>query len=541
MTSSAAVRTMTLPDHRHVVMRLVAAVLAFALAGVVLVAPGARAASSGDLVPTTLSVSQHATWWPAGERHLDVRVTTPDGALVHDGRLRAEVDGIDYAGSSTWASGRLPIHAEFPAAGTYPVTVRYLPAAGYAAAEWTGTVEVSEATVPTTTTILDAPEELHYGDKGGVEVQVTAPDGHLPSGVVELWSLSTGALVDQERPDADGRARLSLGDLAPGASSLEVVFVPHGGLQRSRAPLTVSVLRAERELDAWVVGGGDVHPYDTWWKVAVDVPDVDRVEGTLELYDGKRRLGRLWAGEVPHRREVFVIDSDALDPGRHRLEVRLTGSPYVENTRAEVSIRVAKVTSGVRATKKRPMRWGVDHRLLVTTGAKNSSSVNDGHFTTGTVTVYKGRTKVGSAKIRREGRTTVHIDGHRLPVGKTKLRIVYAGDSRYGSSTTYKTVRVRKATTKVRAKVVDKTVNGPQRARVKVRVKSPSDVVPSGKITIRADGKIVKQVRLKKKHDGSRKVKLPRLSDGHHVIKVVYTGSPKTKRSVKKNLHVWVR
>src|SRR5690606_21428445 len=172
------------------------------------------------------------------------------------------------------------------------------------------------------------------------------------------------------------------------------------------------------------------------------------------------RLARIRPWEQRNRTEVFVIDSDVLDPGKHRLEVRLTGSPYVADTSTEVVLRVAKVESGVWATEKRSMRWGVDHRLLVTTGAKISSAVNDGHFTTGTVTVYKGRTEVGSEKIRREGRTTVRIDGHRLPVGKTTLRVVYAGDSRYGSSTTYETVRVRKAKTKLRATVKDTTVNG---------------------------------------------------------------------------------
>lgn len=532
---------MPIPDPRQAVVRLLAAVVAFALAGVVVVVPGARAATPDDLIPTTVSVSQYDTWWPAGERHLDVRVTTPDGELVHDGGLRAEVDGIDYSGSSTWASGRLPIHAEFPSAGTYPVTVRYLPADGYAAAEWTGTVEVSEGTVETTTTVVDAPDELHYGDRGEVDVQVAARGQYLPRGVVELWSLDTGEFVDQEQVGAEGRARLLLRDVAPGNEAFEVVFVPYGGLQRSRAPLTVPVLKAERDLDAWVVGGSEVHPYDTWWKVAVDVPDVDRLGGTLALYDGDRRLARIRPDEEHERTEVLVIESDVLDPGTHRLEVRLTGSPYVADTSAEVVLRVAKVESSVRATEKRRMRWGIDHRLLVTTGAETSSAVNDGHFTTGTVTVYQGRTKIGSEKIRREGRTTVRIDGHRLPVGRTKLRVVYGGDSRYDSSTTYETVRVRKAKTKVRAKVVDTTVNGSQRAKVKVRVTSPSDIDPTGKIKIKADGKVVKKVRLKKKHDGSRKVKLPRLSDGHHVIKVVYTGSSKAKRSVKKNLYVWVR
>ncbi|MFV2145848.1 hypothetical protein [Isoptericola sp. G70] len=72
-------------------------------------------------------------------------------------------------------------------------------------------------------------------------------------------------------------------------------------------------------------------------------------------------------------------------------------------------------------------------------------------------------------------------------------------------------------------------------------MKSPSDIVPTGKIKIKADGKVVKKVRLKKKHDGSRTVKLPRLSDGHHTIKVVYPGTSKTKRAVKRNLYVWVR
>jgi hypothetical protein len=527
MTSGDAVpRASVLPSGAGA--RLVAAATALVLALTVLVAPGARAAD--DLIPTTMTVEQRETWWAGTVDHpLEVRTTTPDGAFVTGGRLIAEVAGIDYAGTMWASSGRMNVRLHL-APGTYPAIVRYYPPDGYAATEWTGTVVVSDGTIRSAIS-AQAPDALTRGNGGDVRVSVTA-DGGTPEGRVELRrpngrAIAMASLVDGAavlHVDEETVRQLPLGDV-----TFEVVFHGVDDVRSARATVTTRVVRARASLDVWIPGGStwDIgHPF---WKVAVEVPGADQVGGTLSLYDGDRLLGRRTAEEDP-RTEVFVLEAGKLLPGRHELDVRLTGSAYVEDTKASVTVKVAKVASDSDAWTPEPLVWGTRHTLRVQVFPARDNSLNDGRYVTGTATVYRGSTRLGSARLGREGAADVTFAGRSVPVGTSRLRIVYSGDARNTASTSTTSVRVRKATTTVRATLVDKTVEGSQRVKVKVKVSSPSKIPDIGMLKVKVDGeKTVKTVRMKKKHKGRMTITLPRLSQEHHRLKVVLVGSATTK------------
>jgi hypothetical protein len=540
MTSGDAVpRASVLPSGAGA--RLVAAATALVLALTVLVAPGARAAD--DLIPTTMTVEQRETWWAGTVDHpLEVRTTTPDGAFVTGGRLIAEVAGIDYAGTMWASSGRMNVRLHL-APGTYPAIVRYYPPDGYAATEWTGTVVVSDGTIRSAIS-AQAPDALTRGNGGDVRVSVTA-DGGTPEGRVELRGPNGRAIAMASL--VDGAAVLhvyeeTVRQLPLGDVTFEVVFHGVDGVRSASVPVRVQIVKARRALDVRIPGGNTWDLGDDFWKVAVDVPDAAGVGGKLSLYDGSRLLQRIDAEDYP-RTEVFVLTPRALKPGRHRLDVRLTGSRFLQDASASVTVQVKRPATTSDAERVRPLVWGTKtHPLRVRVWPAKDNYLNDGHPPTGTVAVYQGRKKLGSARFPARGsEVVVRISGKSLPVGRTSLRFVYSGDSRYRGSTRYETVKVHRAATKTRVKILDRHVEGSERAKVRVKVTSPSNLTPKGTLQVKVGGKVVKTVRLKERHDGVRTITLPRLSKTSHAIKVVMKKSAVTKRSASGYVHVWVR
>jgi hypothetical protein len=531
MTSGAAGRIVPPIGTVRVPTRWLAAVSALALAMVVLVVPGARAAD--DPITTTLTVAQEETWWPgSSDKRLRVETTTPDGEWP-DGAIEAEVDGDPHAGFMYRSAGYLWITTPSEP-GTYPVTVRYRPAAGYAPAEWSGTVTVTEGTTPTTIT-TQAPARLADGEGGHVDVRVTA-DGSTPTGRVEMRRdgtlVAVGSLVE-------GAARLYMpDDLAPGKHRFDLSFYGVDDYRSAHTTVAVEIVKDSRPLHVWIPGGTwDLE--NSFWKVAVEVPDAYRVGGKLSLYHGDKLLQRIDVEEDP-RTEVFVLTSDRFVPGRYQLDVRLTGSPYLEDASASVMATVVRPASSLSADAARSLVWGTKHPIRVQVYPAKDNELNDGRYATGTVSVYRGSTRLGSARIGKYGQATVWVSGTRLPVGSTKIRLAYTGDSRYRSSSAYDTVKVAKATTKVSVKLKDETIKGSQRAKIRVRATSPSDITVTGTLKVKVDGKVVKTVKLTKKHDGERWITLPRLSKGAPSIQVVLAKTSATTYSRSGYAHVWV-
>ena len=501
-----------------------------------LVAP---AAAADDSVETTLEVAQAGTWRPGGPLVLDISATGPDGEPVGAGFLRASVDqvGVDDAQALTGESPTVRWDVPTPpvAAGPHEVAIVYLGSREHAPQRWVGTLHVEEGTGPTTMTV-DPPPQATYGDWVTFVVDVETPTdlpADEPEGQVAIrWD--DASMRTWTAPVSGGEAHVQVWAGAPGPHDYEVTFYSSGDARTVTVGGTLTVAKARPELRVWSndVQQGVMNTAGGAWQVAAYLDFSRQVDGTLSLYDGDRRLATRDVASTASRAAVFTLAPDAVPAGRQRLTVRLTDSPYVADTSASLDLEIVKNPASIRVERAtdRTLQWGRPHKLRV--DVRSVEQYWPDQTPTGTVKVYRGTKKVGAATLDRSGDVVVRIKGKKLPVGRTKLRFVYSGDTVYEARTKYRTVRVHKATTKVRAKILDKTVHRPQRVKVRLRLTSPSDVALTGKVRLKVDGRTVKTVRLKKKHDGSRTVSLPRtIKPSRHSLKVAYRATATRKKS----------
>ncbi|PFG41540.1 Ig-like domain-containing protein [Isoptericola jiangsuensis] len=516
--------------------RIVAATTALVLALTVLVAPGARA--TDEAVATTLHVTQPYPWYATATAFhaLDVQVSAQSGEQPSGGRIWLEVDGVRR--SLTAESGRV-VNNTLLDVGVHPVTVRYDAPPGYAPAEWNGTVEVVDRPAESTLTAT-APDEVAYGSRSWVTVSIDVP-GHTSDGTFELRDAGTGDLVASSvHDDGDDGGLLRIPTRGrTGHREFVVRFVSHA----TQAETTVSteVAKAVEPLQVWSnkLVDGRWSTKSAPWDVAVYVPGWDEaVAGTVSLWDGGRRLRSQHVADMRDRAVVFDLGAGDLAPGRHTVEVRLTGSPLLADSRATLVVEVTRDRVAVTSSVDGDVRWGRPYSLDL--------QLRDAEFRwepapTGTVSVYRGTTRLWSGRLDTHGDAVAKIGGTKIRPGRTTLRVVYSGDTLYRPSTTYRSITVQKARTTVRARIVDRTVEGSQRVKVKVRVSSPSNIPDVGTLHVKVDGRTVKTVRLKKHHQGARTITLPRLSREHHWLKVVLAKSATTKFGTSPTRYFQVR
>ncbi|WP_210441231.1 ExeM/NucH family extracellular endonuclease [Nocardioides xinjiangensis] len=133
---------------------------------------------------------------------------------------------------------------------------------------------------------------------------------------------------------------------------------------------------------------------------------------------------------------------------------------------------VAQVATSVTGTARR-----------IAYGSKGSVSVEVAPATaSGTVKVSRGSTVLGTASLA-SGRGTVTLPAKSLPVGTHSLTLTYSGDATHKAATGTVRVKVKKAVSKVRAKVKRTPVVAGVRTTVKVAV-SARGVTPRGKVTV---------------------------------------------------------
>ncbi|WP_418275331.1 Ig-like domain repeat protein [Isoptericola jiangsuensis] len=529
--------------------RTVAMAVATALGLLTLLVAPASAADGDDPVETTLQVVQVGTWRPGGPLVLDISATGPDGEPVGRGGLQAAVDRAGVVGGREFTGESSTVRWDVPtppvSAGPHEVAITYRGPREYATQRWVGTLHVEEGSGSGASMSVDHPERVEYSETAVFSVDVTTPsdlpvDGRdQPNGQVRItWD--DPAMGAQTARLIEGSARARVPAAAAGVHTYEVTYYSSGDLRTSTVSGTFTVDKARLPLSVWSndVQQGVMNTAGGTWEVAAYLDSSWRIDGRMSLYDGDRRLATRDVTSTASRAVVFSLAPDAVPAGRQRLTVRLTDSPYVADTSASLDLEVVKNPASIRVERAtaRTLQWGRPHRLRV--DVRSAEQYWPDQTPTGTVRVYRGTTRVGTATLDRSGDVVVLIKGRKLPVGRTKLRFVYSGDTVYEARTTYRTVTVHKATTKVRAEILDKTVHRPQRVKVRFHLRSPSDVALTGKVDLKVDGRTVKTVRLKKKHDGSRTVSLPRsVGPTHHYLKVVYRATSTKKKSVKVPLY----
>ncbi|PFG44548.1 Ig-like domain-containing protein [Isoptericola jiangsuensis] len=531
-----------------VLARGLAAVVALMVgaAALVVAPPRPAAAEEVELVPTSIAVTQPAPWTSLGDRVLDVVVTTADGTVVDEGRIVADIDGVPGTVSSTVPTGPLVVKQPL-LPGRYGASIEYRPAEGYAASTWNGEVVVQDGTIPTTVEV-SAPDVVPFDEQVVLDVGVTSATG-TPEGKVGIWwdgdpwpsGFYRSTLVD-------GRATVRvLGYGDPGTLGVtrhfSVVYYPAGDMQTSSAADSFTRGRTTRELEIWFdrVWDGVFPVTADPWDVSVYVPDLyyygpEVSDGTISLYEGDRLLR---SKPFPSYRDgdplvvtEFRLSEKDLPVGKHRLTARLTGATYVKDASTSWSMSVEKLrttTDPSRGTADL-LRFGDTMKL----GAGVMMWRNSGEpRATGTLTFYEGSTRLGSTSLRADGYGgTLTLGNKRLAIGKHKIRAVYSGDENYRGSSGTSTIGVWKALSKVKVRLSDRPVPRGERLKIKVRVTSPSDIALTGKVKVKVDGRTVKTVTLRKRHDGRTTITMPHIDTGKHRLKIVYVGNDKTKRSV---------
>ncbi|MDO8149939.1 Ig-like domain repeat protein [Isoptericola sp. b408] len=526
--------------------RTVAMAVAIALGLLtMLVVPASAADDEREASVVVVEQDTNFVWRPAGGFVLDVRVTDEGGRSI-GGPIEVLVDG-EVVERRRQPSYELGVNPPPSLPGPHEVTVRFLGDPAYLPAEWTGTLDVVEGDVSAVMTV-DAPEQAAHHEGATFTVDVATPSDPLvddpdqPDGrAVVTWD--DPAMGLQDAPVREGSGAVPVPTQIPGEHAYEVTFYSYGDVQITRASGTLTIGKAGLPLKVWSDDAHDgvVNTARGAWEVAVSTNASWSVDGTVSLYDGDRLLRTRDAVGIESSAAVFTLAADEVPAGHRTLTARLTGSPFVEDASATLDLEVVRnpAVIGVERATARTFQWGRPHKLRV--AVHSADNYWPDAVPTGTVKVYRGTTRVGTGTLDDSGEVVVRIWGKKLPVGRTTLRVVYTGDTVYEKTVRYRTVRVYKARTKLRASILDTTVHRPQQVKVRFRLSSPSNVALTGKVKLKVDGVTVKTVRLRKKHDGARTVSLPAsVEPGHHYLKVVYVGTATKKRSVKVPLYFTV-
>ncbi|MFT4082317.1 MAG: 5'-nucleotidase C-terminal domain-containing protein [Nocardioides sp.] len=144
---------------------------------------------------------------------------------------------------------------------------------------------------------------------------------------------------------------------------------------------------------------------------------------------------------------------------------------------------------------------------------------------TGTVTITKGSTELGSAAVK-SGVATVRISSKTLAPGSYSLKAAYSGDDSVAAGSTTFTLKVGKAAAKIAIIKPGKVVAKKTRATLKVKVTGFNGKAASGKVTVRVAGQ-TKTVKLVK---GVAEAKLAKIKKaGKYKVVVRYLGDDATK------------
>ncbi|WP_370618375.1 RCC1-like domain-containing protein [Mumia sp. Pv 4-285] len=157
--------------------------------------------------------------------------------------------------------------------------------------------------------------------------------------------------------------------------------------------------------------------------------------GTVEVRKGSALLGR---ASVRAGRATVVLSRTALGPGHHVLNVRYIGDATTTPSTFALRLNVAKANAKVatRVKTKKIVAKKTKAKIAVTVRA---TGVRAG----GTVAVYRGKKKIGTARLKSNGTAVVTLKKLKK-AGKTKLTIRYLGSSTINKATKTIKVKIRK-------------------------------------------------------------------------------------------------
>ena len=229
-----------------------------------------------------------------------------------------------------------------------------------------------------------------------------------------------------------------------------------------------------------------------------------------------------------------LADDAASGTGRYGIYTYAGSGAAEPSYETATRIRFTKAKSTLRVVLPKKRAYGKAARAKVRVNATGGRATR----AAGIVRAREGGKTLAKARLRN-GRTTIRLP-RRLAVGKHRIRFVYAGGTTVGKASARRPLRVRKAGSKVHAKVRTKRVTPRKRAVVAVKVRSRiGGVRVRGAVRV-FDGKRVLKKRVRIGARGNARVRLPRLRVGKHALRVRYLGSATHKPSVKR-VHFRVR
>ncbi|KAA1423940.1 hypothetical protein FE697_010350 [Mumia zhuanghuii] len=157
--------------------------------------------------------------------------------------------------------------------------------------------------------------------------------------------------------------------------------------------------------------------------------------GRVDLYKGTRRLA---TGNATAGRATLTLPKTTLTPGTHTLTVRYAGNTTTKPSATTIRIAVLKANATItaKAKTKKVIAKKTKAKIAVTVRA---TGVRPG----GTVAVYQGSKKVGSARLTSNGTAVVTLK-KLTKAGKTKLTIRYLGSGTVNKATKTLKITVRK-------------------------------------------------------------------------------------------------
>jgi hypothetical protein len=307
--------------------------------------------------------------------------------------------------------------------------------------------------------------------------------------------------------------RLTTVSVAAGAAVLlaaGAVIAPQTAGADEAAPITVTQptsVRFPADIVTEVVIGDQANPHGT---ITVESAGTQLMEPVV----------------VDEPTETIRIDNEDYDTRLAR------GDQYIEYTyrespeavpyqvRKQISIRGILVTSFTMRPTVKPMRYGTDTPLI------GSVAPNGGWKLDGNVYVYAGQRQIayggGLSSGIIEGPT---IPGRALEPGKHQLTYVYE-DRWHEPIPLVGEVSVAKAIPKVSGKLVDPTVQRPDRPKLDVTVAVPGFPQPLGSIEVKVDGRTVQTVALTQADAGKKRIVLPAgIALGQHQVVARYVGT----------------
>ncbi|MBK7819832.1 MAG: Ig-like domain repeat protein [Tessaracoccus sp.] len=219
-----------------------------------------------------------------------------------------------------------------------------------------------------------------------------------------------------------------------------------------------------------------------------------------------------------------------LKPGSHTLAAKTSGTVGVDGSEASSSFTVTKAStnSAVSVSKASAVQQATMTVKVAAAGAPS------GYAPTGTVTVYDGSKKVGTASVKASDKGTVKVKLPKLSAKTHTIKVTYAGNADVSSSSAEAKVTVAKASSKTSVKLSKSTIKASQRATATVKLTvsgAPKGYAPTGTVTIKDGSKKIAAVKVKASDKGTVKVKLPKLSAKTHTIEVSYAGSAEVAKS----------